>query len=117
MKSRNREHIAYLDTCAGDHVWRLDSGRQYLSNLIEQRGKSVVGITGHKKELTHSGEDKLVLGDRINLGNVVNNLTSIPKILDKGGSMYGNNKGCVIWDKDKKVIIRGTRGKNRMYEY
>jgi len=51
------------------------------------------------------------------MGDVMNNLTSVPKILDKGGSMYGNSEGCIIWDKDNRVIIRGYRGDKNMYQY
>jgi len=77
--------IAYIDTCAGDHVWRLDSGNKYLREVREQKGKSVVGVTGHAKPLTHVGKDRML--EKVNMGDVTNNLTSVPKILDRGGSM------------------------------
>ena len=51
--NRSNVDISYIDTCAGDHVWRLDSGRKYLSEISEQRGKSVVGVTGHHKPLSY----------------------------------------------------------------
>ena len=96
-------------------MWRLDSGRKYLSEISEQRGKSVVGVTGHHKPLSYKGRDKVL--DYVNMGDVTNNLTSVPKILDKGGSMYGNSEGCIIWDKNNKIIIRGYRGDKNMYQY
>jgi len=40
---------AYIDSCAGDHVWRMDSGIKYLKDIKLQNGRYVRGITGDKK--------------------------------------------------------------------
>ena len=95
----NSKDIAYIDSCAGDHVWRLDSSK-YLKNVNRQYGRSVVGITGDKKPLEYVGSHNIL--SKVNLGNVTTNLISLPKILDNDGSIYGNKAGCIIWNKEGK---------------
>ena len=107
------EDVAYIDSCAGDHVWRLDSCK-YLKRVVKNRGKSVVGITGDRKPLTHVGEHNVL--KRIYLGDVTTNLISLPKILEEGGTIYGNKCGCLIWDEKGEVIVKGIRGKRGMYK-
>ena len=108
----NSKRIAYIDSCAGDHVWRLDSSK-YLRNVNKQYGRSVIGITGDKKPLDYIGTHRVL--DKVNLGDVTTNLISLPKILDNDGTIYGNKSGCMIWNKDGKLIIMGKRGNKGMY--
>ena len=53
--SDNEDSIAYIDTCAQDNVWRIDSGMKYLKEIDRQYGKAVVGVTGDKKALSYRG--------------------------------------------------------------
>jgi hypothetical protein len=78
------ENIAYIDSCAGDHVWKLDS-KKYLKRVVKQNGKSVIGITGDRRPLTHVGEHDIL--KKIHLGEVATNPISLPKILEGGGSV------------------------------
>ena len=104
---------AYIDSCAGDHVWRMDSGIKYLKDIKQQNGRYVRGITVDKKRLTHNGMNE-VLG-RVNMGEVTTNLISLPQMLNKGGKFYGDDKKCIMWDLQGKVCIKGKREGKGMY--
>ena len=108
-----KRRTAVIDTGAGGHVWRLDTGINYLRNVREQRGKYVVGITGHKSPLTHKGDHDIL--KVINLGEVTTNLISLIKILDDGGSIEGDPSKCIIKNDVGKIIITGNREKGKMY--
>ena len=47
--------VAYIDSCAGEHIWRMDSGRKFLKDVGKQEGKCVRGITGDRVKLSESG--------------------------------------------------------------
>jgi len=111
--SVNEDSIAYIDTCAQDNVWRIDSGMKYLRDVDRQYGKAVIGVTGDKKPLSFKGNHDII--DKVHLGDVTSNLISLPKILDRGGAIYGNEMGCLIWNKDGELIIIGIRGSKNMY--
>ena len=112
--SDNENSIAYIDTCAQDNVWRIDSGMKYLRNVDRQYGKAVIGVTGDKKPLNFKGKHDVI--DKVHLGDVTSNLISLPKILDRGGAIYGNDLGCMIWDRNGNLIIRGIGGNKNMYQ-
>ena len=80
VETLDGDRIAYIDSCAGDHVWKLDSYK-YLSKVRRQNNKSVVGITGDRKPLTYIGEHSVL--NKINLGDVTTNLISLPKLLNE----------------------------------
>jgi len=83
--SGNEDSIAYIDTCAQDNVWRIDSGMKYLKEIDRQYGKAVVGVTGDKKALSYKGKHDVI--DRVHLGEVTSNRISLTKILDRGGEI------------------------------
>ena len=87
---------------------------KYLKNVDRQYGKAVIGVTGDKKPLSFKGKHDVI--HKVHLGDVTSNLISLPKILDRGGAIYGNELGCLIWDKEGNLIIRGIRGGKNMYQ-
>jgi len=111
--SVNESSIAYIEICAQDNVWRIDSGMKYLRDVDRQYGKAVIGVTGDKKTLSFKGKHDVI--DKVHLGDVNPNLISLPKILDRRGAIYGNDLRCLIRDKDGNLIIRGIRGYKNMY--
>ena len=106
--------VAYIDSCAGEHIWRMDSGRKFLKNVCKQEGKCVRGITGDRVRLSESGTHD-ILG-KVYMGEVVCNHISLPNLLDRGYTMKGDKESCEISDEKGKVVIRGYRKKGDMYQ-
>jgi len=106
--------VAYIDSCAGEHIWRTDTGHKYLREVSKQEGKCVRGITGDRVKLGESGMHD-ILG-KVYMGDVVCNLISLPNLLDKGYTMKGEKDSCEISDKLGRIVIRGYRKKGDMYQ-
>jgi len=106
--------IAYIDSCAGEHIWRTDSGHKFLKNVMKQDGKCVRGITGDRVRLNESGTHD-ILG-KVYMGDVVCNLISLPNLLDKGYTMKGEKDSCEISDESGRVVIIGYRSLGSMYQ-
>ena len=105
---------AYIDSCAGEHIWRTDSGHRFLKNVTKQDGKCVRGITGDRVKLDESGMHD-ILG-KVYMGDVVCNLISLPNLLDKEYTMRGEKDSCEISDKNGKVVIKEYRSLGNMYQ-
>ena len=107
-------NTAYIDSCAGEHIWRTDSGHKFLKSVTKQEGKCVRGITGDRVKLDESNMHD-ILG-KVYMGDVVCNLISLPNLLDKGYTMKGEKDSCEISDVNGRVVIKGYRSPGNMYQ-
>lgn len=103
---------AILDSGSSGHVVRSTNG---LTHITPVMGRSVVGITGNRINITHTANHPL-LGHVNVVPDASSDLISVPRLMSKGMTMTCNLNSMTIKDNKGNVFVTGKRRYDGLYE-